>query len=61
MGKLADDTKTILPVVTIHTLVILLTNSGVLTMNKMIGAGLTIIGWLIIEQLWKRKKAYNNV
>ena len=61
MGKLADDTKTILPVVTIHTLVILLTNSGVLTMNKMIGTGLTIIGWLIIEQLWKRKKAYNNV
>ena len=61
LGKLADDTKTILPVVTIHTLVILLTNSGVLTMNKMIGAGLTIIGWLIIEQLWKRKKAYNNV
>ena len=41
---------------TIHTLVILLTNSGALTMNKIIGVGLTIIGWLIIEQIWKRKK-----
>lgn len=55
LGKLADDTKSILPVVTIHTLVILLTNSGEVTINKMIGAGLVIVGWLIIEQLWKRK------
>jgi len=61
LGKLADETKSILPVVTIHTLIILLTNSGAVTMNKMIGVGLTIIGWLIIEQVWKRKKTYNNV
>jgi len=60
LGKLADDTKSILPVVTIHTLIILLTNSGTPTMNKMIGAGLTIIAWIIIEQLWKRRKAYSN-
>ena len=55
LGKLADETKSILPVVSMHTLVILLTNSGALTTNKIIGLGLTIIGWLIIEQLWKRK------
>lgn len=60
LGKLADDTKSILPVVSMHTLVILLTNSGAITMNKIIGACLTIIGWLIIEQIWKRKKAYNK-
>ena len=56
LGKLADDTKSILPVVTIHTLIILLSNSGAMTLQKMTGAGLTIIGWLIIEQIWKRKK-----
>ena len=56
LGKLADDTKSILPVVCMHTLVILLTNSGAPTTDKIIGAGLTIIGWIIIEQLWKRKK-----
>lgn len=60
LGKLADDTKTILPVVSMHTLVILLTNSGAITKDKIIGVCLTIIGWLIIEQIWKRKKAYNK-
>jgi len=60
LGKLADDTKSIVPVVTIHTLIILLTNSGELTMNKMIGASLTIIAWIIIEQVWKRKKTYGK-
>ncbi len=60
LGKLADDTKSIVPVVTIHTLIILLTNSGELTMNKMIAASLTIIAWIIIEQVWKRKKTYGN-
>ncbi len=56
LGKLTDDTKSIIPVATIHTLAILLTNSGEVTVNKMVGAGLVIVGWLIIEQLWKRKK-----
>ena len=56
LGKLTDETKTILPAVMLHALIILLTNSGELTMNKIIGAGITIIGWLIIEQIWKRKK-----
>ncbi len=60
LGKLADDTKSIVPVVTIHTLIILLTNSGELTMNKMIGASLTIIAWIIIEQVWKRKKTHGK-
>lgn len=57
LGKLADDTKSILPIVNMHALIILLTNSGAITMNKMIGLALTIIGWFIIEQYWKRKKA----
>jgi len=33
-----------------------ISNSGAMTLQKMTGAGLTIIGWLIIEQIWKRKK-----
>lgn len=56
-GILADKTQAILPVVTIHTLTILLTNSGAVTLPKIFGAGLTIIGWIIIEQIWKRKKS----
>ena len=60
LGKLADDTKSILPIVTIHALIILLTNTGAPTMNKMIGVSFTIIGWFIIEQVWKRKKAYDK-
>ncbi|MCB1023460.1 MAG: CPBP family intramembrane metalloprotease [Acidobacteria bacterium] len=56
LGKLANDTRSILPVVSMHTLIILLTNSGAVTMNKMIGVGMTIIGWIIVEQIWKRKK-----
>jgi membrane protease YdiL (CAAX protease family) len=60
LGKLTDDTKSILPVVSLHTLIILLTNSGAITMNKIIGISLTIIGWLIIEQIWKRKKGYKK-
>lgn len=56
LGKLTDDTKSIIPAVIFHTLIILLTNSGTITINKMIGAGITIIIWVVIEQIWKRKK-----
>ena len=55
LGKLADDSKSILPVVSMHTLIILLTNFGAITVNKMIGVGITIFSWFIIEQIWKRK------
>ena len=54
LGKLTDDTKSILPVVTIHTLIILITNSGAITLNTMIGAGLIIVGWIVIEKMWKK-------
>ena len=60
LGKLADDTKSILPIVSMHTLIILLTNSGAITTNKIAGVALTIIGWIIIEQFWKRKKVNNK-
>lgn len=55
LGKLTDDTKSILPAVTLHTLIILLTNSGSPGQNKIMGVVLTILGWLIIEWVWKRK------
>ena len=60
LGKLADDFKSILPVVSMHTLIILTTNSGSFGKNEIVGIGIVILGWLLIEQIWKRKKAYNT-
>lgn len=56
LGKLADDLKSILPVVAMHTLIILTSNSGDFDNQKIIGVLLVIIGWVMIEQIWKRKK-----
>lgn len=56
LGKLADDYKSILPIVAMHNLIILTTNSGTFGKNKIAGIGLVILGWVIIEQIWKRKK-----
>ncbi len=56
LGKLADDYKSILPIVAMHNLIILTTNSGTFGKNKIAGIGLVIFGWVIIEQIWKRKK-----
>lgn len=56
LGKLADDTKSILPVISMHTLIILTTNSGNFGKNEIIGIGFVILGWILIEQIWKRKK-----
>ncbi|MDF1698328.1 MAG: CPBP family intramembrane metalloprotease [Saprospiraceae bacterium] len=56
LGKLADDMKSILPVVAMHTLIILTSNSGRLDTQKIIGIGIVMIGWVVIEQIWKRIK-----
>lgn len=55
LGKLTDETKSIIPAVTLHTLIILLTNSGTPTLNKIMGVGITILGWLVVEWAWKRR------
>jgi hypothetical protein len=60
LGKLADDFKSILPVIAMHTLIILTTNSGNFGMNGIMGIGIVILGWVVIEQIWKKKKAYNT-
>jgi hypothetical protein len=60
LGKLADDLESILPVVSMHTLIILTTNSGNFGKNEIIGIGIVIFGWVFIEQIWKRRKAYNT-
>ena len=57
LGKLADDLKSILPVVAMHTLIILVSNSGNFGRNEIMGIGIVILGWVVIEQVWKRKKA----
>jgi hypothetical protein len=56
LGKLADDIRSILPVVAMHTTIILTTNSGNFGKNEIMGIGIVILGWLVIEQIWKRKK-----
>ncbi|SDS40597.1 CAAX protease self-immunity [Formosa sp. Hel1_31_208] len=61
LGKLADDTGSILPVTAMHTLIILTTNSGIFGINEIMGIGIVILGWILIELLWKRKKAHNTV
>ena len=60
LGKLADEYKSILPVIAMHNLIILTTNSGNFDQNKMIGIGLVVLGWIVIEQIWKRKKYIKN-
>lgn len=60
LGKLADDTKSFLPVVAVHNIIILTTTSGEFGKNKIIAVGIIILGWVTIEQIWKRKKAYND-
>lgn len=59
LGKLADESKSNLPVIAMHTLIILTINSGNFGKTEIIGIGIVIIGWVIIEQIWKRKKAHN--
>jgi CAAX protease family protein len=56
LGKLTDDIKSILPAVAIHNVIILTTNSGNFDQNKIIGIGIILLGWIVIEQIWKRKK-----
>lgn len=60
LGKLADDLKSILPVVAMHTLIILTTNSGNFGKNEIIGIGIVVVGWILIEQIWKRKKTFKT-
>ena len=57
LGKLADDSKSILPIISMHTLIILTTNSGNFGKNEIVGIGIVILGWVLIEQIWKRKKS----
>ena len=56
LGKLADDLKTILPVVMLHTLIILTSNTGRFGKNEVIGIVIVILAWIFIEQIWKRRK-----
>jgi len=56
LGKLADESKSILPVVSMHTLIILTTNSGNFGKNEAIGTGIIILGWIVIENVWNRNK-----
>lgn len=55
LGKLADTGKSILPVVAMHTLIILTTNSGKFGKNEILGIVFVLFGWVLLEKLWKIK------
>lgn len=57
LGKPADDYRSILPVVSLHMLIILTTSSGGFDRPKIVGTVLVIVGWIVIEQIWKKKRA----
>jgi len=44
LGKLVDEYRSILPIIAMHNLIILTTNSGNFDQNKMIGIGLVVLG-----------------
>jgi len=54
LGVLADKAKSILPVTAMHSMIIIVTNSGSVTQNKLIGLGLTFAGWVILDKIWNR-------
>ena len=53
LGKLADDTQSMLPVTAMHTLVILTTNAGQFGPRELLGIALVILGWMGIERWFK--------
>jgi hypothetical protein len=61
LGKLADGSKSIVPVVAPHTMIILTTNSGNFDNQKISGRVFFIVGWVILEQIWKMKKTANAI
>lgn len=56
LGKLADESRSITPVVLLHTLIILTTNSGNFGIKEISGIAISIVLWMVVEQIWKRKK-----
>ena len=57
LGKLADDSKSIFPVIAMHTLIILTTSLGNFGKNEAMGIGIVVLGWIAIEMIWKNKKS----
>ena len=60
LGKLTDEYRSILPAVMLHTLIILTTGSGAFGEPEIIGILLVTTGWIIIEQIWKKKNALHR-
>jgi membrane protease YdiL (CAAX protease family) len=54
LGMLADQTKSVLPVVAIHVLIIMLTNSGPIDRHKMMAGLITVASWILIGIVWKK-------
>jgi uncharacterized protein len=53
IGLFTEKTKSYFAAGGLHCLIILLTNSGELTKEKMIAGGITILIWLVIGKWWK--------
>lgn len=55
LGKLAEDSGSILPVVSMHALMILLTNSGSFTSRKIAAIVIVVLLWILLEK-WRGNK-----
>lgn len=56
LGKLADESGSLLPVVSMHTLIILVSNSGALNSRKLMGLTLVAGLWILLEKVEKINK-----
>lgn len=52
LGRLADDTRSLLPVVAMHSLVTLTTTTGSFGVREIAAIALVFSGWFVIERLW---------
>ena len=50
LGRLADVSRSIMPVIIMHALVILLTGTGKASTHAFIGSGLVLTGWFLIDK-----------
>ena len=55
LGRLADDSASIIPVAMMHMLIILLTSAGDVSMQAGIGCGFVLAGWFLLEKAFPER------
>jgi len=60
LGRLADDTRSLLPVVAMHSLVTLTTTTGQFGTREVTAIALVFGGWFAIEKLWSTRRSIED-